>query len=145
MQENERAEADIEPLNELSSVITDSLIISLPGLYSDNYDKGYRDGADFLNRYRLFFNLQNKSRFPQERVKLAVRSYLHDTGIGVRYSAMFDETPDRTSRSQLLENYTYDSQSLKLAEHKYFHFYEADIYPIYGESKAIESKKGRSC
>lgn len=144
MHENERAESNIERLDELSSAIADSLTISLPGLYDDTFEKGYRDGVDFVNRYRLFFKLQNKKGFPQEKLELAVRRYLHDTGIGIRYRAMYDEIPDIPSPSQLLKNHTSDNQRLKLAEHKYFRFYETDIYPIYVESRAIELKKDRS-
>ena len=138
MRENERAESNIERLDELSSAIADSLIISLPGVYDDHCEQAYFSGLDFVNRYRLFRRLQPNKRFPEEKIELAVRNYLYGTNIGIKYRAMYDETPDIPSPSQLLSNFTSDKQRSSVKEHKYFEFYDSDIYPIYIETMARE-------
>lgn len=135
--ENERAEANIEQLNELASAIADSLTISLPGLYDDPSEKAYREGLDLINRYKLFHQLQPQKHFPHEKLELAVRNYLYETNIGIKYRAMYDDVPEIPSPSQLLSEFN-GNQRIKLSRQKFFRLYEVEIYPIYVESKTRE-------
>lgn len=139
--ENRRAESNINQMAEISSAIAESLTISLPGIYDDHTELGYRNGVDFVHRYRLFNKLQTKSPFPHEKVELAVRHYLHDTSIGIRYRAMYGDMPDIPSPSQLLNNFPSDTQRSQLSESRYFKYYDSEIYPIFIESRARRQKE----
>lgn len=139
--ENRRAESNINQMAEISSAIAESLTISLPGIYDDHRELGYRNGVDFVNRYRLFNKLKTKSPFPHEKVELAVRHYLHDTSIGIRYRAMYGDMPDIPSPSQLLNNFPSDTQRSQLSESSYFKYYDSEIYPIFIESRARKQKE----
>jgi len=142
--ENERAESNIEKMNELASAIADSLIIASPGLYEDHFETGYREGIDFVNRYRLYYELQSNGHFPQEKIELAVRKYLHDTGIGVRYQAMYDCSNEIPSPSQLLDNFSQGSQRASVSQSPYFQFYQKEIYPLYVVSVSRNLKNNKS-